>query len=185
MTWLGELIKKEIDSNDTILSLGCGIFWDIEGIVNNDNMYGIDIYEPYVKHLNEKGYNVKQGDITKINFDNNSYDIVLMLDVLEHLEYLDAINMIEKAKKTAIKKVIVYTPSTFFDNEHTDFRGNKIKENNIEKLDKKGPYQGLGYNKYQKHISYIEKSKLEKLGFKCIKTQIDNNIYGVWTKNET
>lgn len=63
------------------LDAGCG-----EGVIVEDlngsgvNIIGLD--------MNYHSKLVKRGDITKMPFKNNSFDVILCLDVLEHLDYI-------------------------------------------------------------------------------------------------
>ena len=86
MNWLGQLIQEEVSKEDMVISFGCGILQEIEGI-KCKSFKGIDIYEPYINQLKQKGYDVDCKDITKVEYPENSFDIVLALDILEHLKY--------------------------------------------------------------------------------------------------
>jgi len=46
---------------------------------------GIDINESHINKLKKLGYNVMVGDVTKIPFDDNSFELVIFSHVLEHL----------------------------------------------------------------------------------------------------
>jgi ubiquinone/menaquinone biosynthesis C-methylase UbiE len=50
------------------------------------------------------------------HFIDDSYDVVLSMDSIEHLKLEDAEKMIEEMKRIARKKVIIYTPTEFKDN---------------------------------------------------------------------
>jgi len=107
-------IRSEISNEDTVLDLGCGICNPIKNI-KCKHITGVDIFEGY-RPLAEKILNeFKVADVTKIDFPDKSFDVILILDLVEHLNYEDAVKLIEKAEKWAKKKVIVFTPIGFLE----------------------------------------------------------------------
>lgn len=183
MNWLGELVQQYVSDNDTVISLGCGILQEITGL-QCKNFTGVDIYPPYVEKLKNKGINAICADVTKYNFNPGKFDIVLALDVLEHLNYRDAFKLIKKMKTISNKKVIVYTPSTFFDNIDVNWKGKKQNIFEWMENDKNSVWKGLGVNKYQEHKCFLPERRLNKLGFITSKNNPDKNIFGVWDKND-
>lgn len=181
MNWLGKLVQNEITPADTVVSLGCGILQEIMGL-RCKSFLGIDIYEPYILRLQEQGINAICADITKFDFAKNKFDVVLALDILEHLEYPDAIKLINKTIKVANKKIIVYTPSKFFNNVDTDWRGNPKDVLEWMNSDVLSSYKNLGINKYQEHKCLITEKELQNFGFKTTIDNTDKNIYAVLEK---
>jgi len=183
MNWLGQLVQEEVTEEASVLSLGCGILQEIEGL-KCKSFKGIDIYEPYVSIMKQKGYDAECKDITKMQFLENDYDIVLALDILEHLNFNEVEKLIPLLKKTARKKVIIYTPSKFYNNFSYNFSGNPTNINPVEWLNdsNESPYYQLGINSYQKHLCLITEKYLQNLGFQTKIVQPDNNIYAIWRK---
>jgi hypothetical protein len=179
MNWLGELVQKEVTPNNSVLSLGCGILQEIEGLECAYFM-GVDIYEPYIEKLRNRGYSVLCADITKMHL--SSFDVILALDILEHLELDEAIKLILRMQKAAIKKVIIYTPSKFHDNVNINWRGEK--QDIFDWLDKseQSLYRGLGVNEHQAHKCLITESMLQNFGFITSTDNPDKNIYAVWSR---
>jgi len=141
-------VRTEIDKDDTVLDLGCGIGAPVKNL-SCKFITGVDIYEGY-KSIAEKYLDeVIVADITKINFNERSFDVVLILDVIEHLKYEDAVALIEKAEKWARKKVIVFTPIGFLTQE----------------LSKDG-YDDWGFpNRAQRHICGFENDFFIQRGY--------------------
>lgn len=172
MNWLGEMVQKHITENDTVLSLGCGIFNESKGL-RCKNITGIDIYEPYVKKLTAEGYEIILDDITKHPFKEKSYDVIIALDVLEHLCYTDAVELLNKMKQIARKKVIIYTPIEFHDNI------NNVKTIHITK---NSPYNGLGENRYQMHQCLIKQQDLLNNDYKIQET-VNGGYFAIFEVN--
>lgn len=73
--------------NLRILDIGCGTGFILEGLKNVGSLYGIDIDSRTVKICNEKGLTgVIKGNILKIPYNDNTFDIVITIDVLEHID---------------------------------------------------------------------------------------------------
>jgi len=184
MNWLGQLVQKEVTEQDSVISLGCGVLQEIKGL-KCKSFKGIDIYEPYVSKLKQEGYDAECKDITKIDYPENSYDIVLALDILEHLKFDDVKKLIPLLKLAARKKIIIYTPNKFYNNFSYNFLG-KQGNSPIEWLNNcnESSYFGLGINSYQKHLCLLTERYLKSLGFQTKIIQPDNNIYAIWRKVE-
>lgn len=105
-------VKQLVDSVDinNILDVGCG-----EGFVMNsldkENIVGIDISEKALTIASIKNPECSfcTGDIYNLPFDNNGFDLVIALEVLEHLDKFEiAINEINRV---AIKYCIFSVPN--------------------------------------------------------------------------
>jgi ubiquinone/menaquinone biosynthesis C-methylase UbiE len=82
-------IKKyfPLRENITILDLGCGMGALTKELMVYGDVYGLDFSSESIKFCKERGLNnVFQGDATNIPFDDQKFDIVLSLDVLEHIQ---------------------------------------------------------------------------------------------------
>lgn len=81
-----------------------------------------------------------------LNFADNSFDTVLLMEIVEHLVEDQALELIESAKRIARRKVLVSTP-------------------NYPCL-RPGHETITGYNELDAHLSYISRRQLRRLGFK-------------------
>ncbi len=115
MNWLGDLIQKEISESDNILDLGCGVMQSTDGL-RAKSITGVDIWEKYLDRIKHK-YNVIKLNMDETDrFIDKSYDVVICLDVIEHLEKELALKIIDECKRICRKKAILYTPVEFNDN---------------------------------------------------------------------
>jgi len=140
------ILKKDLVDCRTILDLGCGKSSPISECINNNAYcYGVDIFEPYLKEAKKIGFHNDYvlADVTNLPFINKkSFDGVLALDLVEHLDEEEAKKLIKTMEEIAVKKTIVVTPNGFLPQE---------------------PYNG---NKYQRHKSGWAKDFFLKQGFK-------------------
>lgn len=143
--------------NLTVLDLGCGIgsAGDLFSPNKNYQFTGVDIYKPYLKICQKKGNyrELIQADITKIKIKEKSFDVVLLLQVIEHIDKKSGINLLKKTVKIAKKCIIVSVPNGCCH---------------------QAEYDG---NAYQKHVSIWTTTDLRKLGYKVYGQGL-RRIYG-------
>jgi len=171
MNWLGKIVSSHIDKNDIVLDLGCGIMQATTGFLDGGKsvkcktILGVELIEKYLDVI-KKTYPTIKNDVRNTHlFMDDSFDVVLCIDIIEHLEPEDAHYLIDEMKRIARKKVIIYTPSKWITNEE-----------NIDNA------WGLGENQYQKHLSYITPKEYEKMGFVVSFPEPDKNTFAVWLK---
>ena len=137
-------LKKELRGCDLVLDLGCGPNSSLQDCKIPFSV-GVELFEPYLKESQKKGIHnqyVKK-DIAKVNFDSKSFDAVIIIDVIEHINKEDGKLLLKKAENWAKKKIIIFTPNGF------------IGQNAFDE------------NYLQAHISGWSTQEFEKLGFRC------------------
>ncbi|MBO9667435.1 MAG: 3-demethylubiquinone-9 3-O-methyltransferase [Bdellovibrio sp.] len=90
MPWILDVIEKNIGGTAEVLDLGCGA-----GFLSNDlahaghRVAGIDLSESSLKvaECRDHTHSVKyqMGDVYKVPFEANSFDVVCAMDLLEHV----------------------------------------------------------------------------------------------------
>lgn len=102
--WAGrqELVKDLLLSEKPkkILDIGCGTGETItylKTVFKKASFVGIDNSKEALKFTKSRGHNVKKGDALKLPFKDESFDAVLLLDVIEHIKN-DA-GVIKEAKR--------------------------------------------------------------------------------------
>ena len=93
-----EYVRQKFPSSDTsILDVGpgSGVYFDILSTYYKD-IDCCEIWEPYIQRfkLNEKYRNVYLSDIS--NFDFDYYELIVMGDILEHLDIESALKTVNK-----------------------------------------------------------------------------------------
>jgi SAM-dependent methyltransferase len=80
-------LKKFISKDDIFLDYGCGLGLFLSNLKSFKNCMGCDINEYFVNHCLLKNLKVKKVEIhKKIVFPGNFFDVILMDNVLEHIE---------------------------------------------------------------------------------------------------
>ena len=125
-TWL----KRDLADCDSILELGCGSNSPILQIGYGKKTVGVDIFQPYVDVHNEhKDYqSCERADILSYQYLPRTFDAVVICDVFEHLDKDCVIKrkLFERMESTARKKVIIFTPNGWVENDPVD--GNFAQE---------------------------------------------------------
>lgn len=159
--WLGEIVQENITPEDIVLDLGCGI-QQANDEIKCKYILGVDIWEVYLNHIKNNIPTCKISMDETDRFMDKSYDVVLCLDVVEHLEYDLALKVLDECKRIARRKVIIYTPNEFKNNDQLP----------------EGAW-GLGENKYQKHLCLIEKFDLLSRGY-TVDNPMGDGYLAVW-----
>lgn len=143
-----------------ILDVGCGFgrwgallttnYWETCSDVRNNRpeIVGCDGFLPNVEMAQRTGFykEVKHILFPPLSFCNNSFNTVLLIEVIEHLNYQNGNELIEEAKRIASERVILSTPNW-----------NAIR----------GAYSTItGWNDLEAHHSYWPRQLLHRLGFK-------------------
>ena len=73
--------------NSTVLDVGCGNGKNIKYLLDNDiRAFGIDFSEKLVKVCKRKKLDVTVGDVLDIPFNDNSFDNIISIAVIHHLQ---------------------------------------------------------------------------------------------------
>lgn len=99
----------------SILDVACGLGLPMQMIkmrMKVERSVGVDIFEPYLKECKRRKIHTEylKLDIRKLPFKNKSFDVVISLQVLEHLQKKEAWKVLDKMEKIAEKQVIVAMP---------------------------------------------------------------------------
>ena len=80
----------------------------------------VEPYGPYADILEQHGYEVERGTALAV-LPAARADAVYMLDVIEHMEKAEALEVIALAQASALAQVVVYTPLGFMPQEHDNW----------------------------------------------------------------
>ncbi len=134
----------------SILDVACGLSLKSK-FIPADIRVGVDIYEKYFEHIEaDVPYVVLKYDVRKLSdiFVPKSFDLVIALDVIEHLEKEESLAMIKQCEQIARKAVVLETPLGYI-------------PQNIDIL-------GHGGHEFQTHRCGWEAEELENLGYTVI-----------------
>lgn len=115
--WRAEagLVFDMVGANSDVLSLGCGDGTIEEKLIKEKNCKatGLDLSDEAVKIAKRKGVNAITGDLEEpLDFQDNSFDCVILCDVLEHL--LDPLRALKESTRISKKNIIVAFPNFSF-----------------------------------------------------------------------
>ncbi len=136
-------LKRDLKNCKTVLDLGCGKNSPIQYCKSIEYSMGVEAFNPSLETSKSRKIHSEyiNENILNIDFEEDSFDAVMMIEVIEHLGKDDALNLIEKANKWANKKIIITTPNGFL------------------------PQLEYDSNPLQNHICGFDAKELNKLGF--------------------
>lgn len=132
----------------SILDVACGLSLKSKYIPAQIRV-GVDIFEEYFHHIeSDVPYVVVRHDVRKLNeiFLPKSFDLVIAIDIIEHLEKDESFAMIKQCEAIARKGVILETPKGFI-------------PQNIDIL-------GFEGHEFQTHRCGWEPEELQAMGYK-------------------
>jgi SAM-dependent methyltransferase len=100
-----------------VLDLGCGPSSPIKFLSGNSHSIGVDIFQPSIENSVRKGihddYFLTDVRYIEGRVKPKSFDCVVALRLIEHLEKDEGIRLIEMMETIARKKVVISTPNGF------------------------------------------------------------------------
>ena len=172
-----EIFLPILKGNETFLDIGCG-----HGSVSSElikrgyKVSGVEINQDALDSLKAKGFEVYKRDISKPLEIDRKFDVVMILDVLEHM--FDPYTLLKEAKQVAkMGGAIIVTVPLYFDivdRFKIFFTGSVISMDNLcygEKNYKK--FRSYNYD----HIRFFRPKEIIEMG-ESIGLKIDKIEYG-------
>ena len=84
-----------------VLDIPCGMGWGTSMLKGFQKIYGIDIASDAIEEAKSRYPEISfsVGNMTKIDFPDNSFDVVICLEGFEHVTYLEGQNFLKEAKR--------------------------------------------------------------------------------------
>lgn len=119
-------LRRELKGCDTVLDLGCGYNSPLQYHSPKFSV-GIEYFMPYLLESKRKGIHnfYIRADIRNVEFAPGSFDAVLLVSVIEHMDRQVALSLLSKASMIARKKIIVVSPNGFLNQSAAD--GNELQ----------------------------------------------------------
>lgn len=140
------VLRSELEECQSFLDLGCGRDSPVKYFSKEFRSVGVDLFKPSIEESRTKGIHDRYVlmDLRKLHFKPKSFDAVLAIDVIEHLEKSEGEKLLGDMEKIARKKVIVFTPNGFIEQEE---------------------HNG---NRYQVHMSGWSVSEMRERGYRVV-----------------
>ena len=108
---LDKLVYDMVAPGDSVLDVGCGDKGRTRCLNKGNKVVSVDAWD---KARPDMVVNVEKESLP---FPEKSFDVVLMLDFVEHLDKDVGKRVMEEAKRIANKKVLLFTPTFWTDNK--------------------------------------------------------------------
>lgn len=121
------IMRREISPEDTVLDLGCGPHSQLR-ICPVAHSVGVELFEPYLRTAESLGTHNEflHADVSQLEFEPDSFDVVLAFDVLDNLDKEAAYDLLDKMKRWARKKIIITLPNGYIDEGALDDNPHQI-----------------------------------------------------------
>jgi len=122
LTALNTVWRHLDKSGQSILDVGCGK-GEVMKFINRHRKFhaiGVDIFEPYLQECQKLSCydNIILADVRTLPFESKSFDIVLCMEVLEHLEKDDGEKLLHELDRVARRQILLSTPVSKYE-QHT------------------------------------------------------------------
>jgi O-antigen ligase/SAM-dependent methyltransferase len=128
----------------SVLDVGCGSRSPLADVRGSFRSVGVDAHRPSIQASRRAQIHddYLEQQVTELDAEPGSFDAVVLLDLIEHLERDDARALLERAERIARRRVVVSTPNGFV------------------------PQDGYGDNAWQVHRSGWTVADLEQRGYR-------------------
>lgn len=140
---LTDILEMQIPKGEKVLDIGAGAFSPLEEM--DIERTGCDAYVPYLKKAVNLTHRIRLDARGNIPFKDNSFDCVVCLDVIEHIEDRYGKHLIEEMERVSRNSVILLTPEGFTFQDRDNW--------------------GMGGDYWQTHRAGYDRSFFEDLGF--------------------
>lgn len=111
-------LEKAVGRPATLLDVGCGARSPIDAFsVRLPYSVGVDGFEPALRASKAAAIHdeYRQLDVRRLDasFEPRSFEVVLAVDLLEHLEAEEGVELLAAMARIASKRVVVFTPNGF------------------------------------------------------------------------
>ena len=105
-------LRHHLRDGDLVLDVGCS---DGRGSEQLSGVVGCDIHAPTLRTArdNSRRHPVVQADVRSLPFRSSSFEVAVSLDVVEHFEKSDALDVIREMERVASRLSVIMTPSGF------------------------------------------------------------------------
>ncbi len=128
--------------NPKILDVGCGTGANLEMLANFGDAEGVDVSDDALEFCKAKGLKAHKGLAEKLPFEDESFDIVTALDVVEHLDDdVAGLKEMHRVLKTGGKTLIFVPAFMWLWGVQDDISNHRIrytKKQIVERLEKAG-----------------------------------------------
>ena len=169
----GEPIVRLINpETKTLLDVACGPSWPMKLLRQKykfDLVVGVDLYEPYIENARKEKLHDEYviHDVRDLPFPDNSFDTVIALQIVEHLEKDEAWKMVADMERIAKKQVIVATP--IGEMYHPDEDGNELQLHHSHFFPQDFEEKGYRTVKYGRMSLLGEGGLVHKIKFKPLR----------------
>lgn len=108
-----DYVKEATQNDESLLSLCCGIGLELNGL-RTPNVTAVDAAPQYLKEVKHRCSQAKTVCSDALVFTkeqpDNSFDVISIIDGIEHLDKKTGLKLIDEMKRVAKKEILLFTP---------------------------------------------------------------------------
>lgn len=141
-SFLREITEKIKIENPRILDVGCGTGANLEMLSQFGESEGVDVSDDALEFCRQKGLKVHKGLAEELPFDDESFEMVTALDVVEHLD--DDVAGLKEMHRVLKKdgRTLIFVPAFMWlwgvQDDISNHRIRYTKKQIVERLEKAG-----------------------------------------------
>jgi len=140
---------EKFRQTNNMLDVGCGIGYFLEEAAKRKwNVYGTEFTDEAVRICSAKGIKMQQGKLNPHNYEPNSFDVIISVEVIEHLN-----NPVEEIKNF---RTLLRTGGAVY-----------ITTPNFDSLSRKLLKEKWNVLTYPEHLCYYTRTTLTRLFYDC------------------
>jgi SAM-dependent methyltransferase len=142
------VLSNALANARSVLDVGCGKESPLRNVKKTFRSIGVDIYKQSIQkskasHIHDAYI---EGDVTKLKkyVKQKSFDVVIALDLIEHLTKKEGFQLMADMERTATKRVIIMTPNGFYHQDSFEGNSHQVHQSGWETSD----FSKRGYTVY-------------------------------------
>lgn len=107
------MLERNLRGCTSVLDVGCGARSPLRHVPKKFRSVGVDAFSPAIAASQREGIHDEyhRQSVVNLSFPDRSFDAVVALDLIEHLEKDAGLQLLDRLERIAGRRVIIFTPN--------------------------------------------------------------------------